>query len=364
MGTTKRNTKKKRQLLAIDLGSDSVKCVVGQELGQTLKIQSLFTETLPKDVYENGNILDAQALKTIVLSALKKNRMSVKDVAITIESSELIKREMEIPKVPKEDQADLIAYEVAQYLPIDTSAYVLQHIVLEDFKQEDVEKTKVLLGAMPKEMVESHLDWVKSLGLNPLFLDMHSNSLEKLIAFSLSKQLYADQKTTAVIDFGHKMIDIGIYENGEYRFNRLLRMGGNAMTQFLSKHLELSEDEARKQKEKTSIRHLSEMYHKATDRSDPKDMVVMDSVDYLNECLDEISKVFKYYTSRSHTNQINEVWIHGGTSKYLDLCGYAEERLGYKVELLNKLPNVEFAIKSGQEDLPRYINAIGAIIRR
>lgn len=362
MGVKK--SRKKTQLLSLDIGSHSIKFVVGQEQGDKIKLSEAFSVPLVNEVYENGNFLDPDAMKVLVESALRSQHIRVKDVVVSIESTEIIKREMVIPKVDPEDQADLIAYEVNQYLPIDTSAYVIQHINLEDFEEEGTQKSRILLGALPKEMVTSHFEWLKTCGLNPVFMDFHSNSIEKLINFSVLRNLYKDEKTAAFIDFGHKMINIGIYESGEYKFNRLLRMGGNAINQFISRHLELEYNEAEDRKEKTSIAALSKAYSEVSEVQDPKTMVVMDTVEYLNDCIEEVSKVFKYYTSRGQDHTIEKVYLYGGSSKFQDLSNYVSERLDIKVELLKTLPNVEISAKLHQDELPLYANAIGALIRR
>lgn len=357
-------SKKKSQLLGIDIGSHSIKFVVGKEVGTQIKLNAAFSQSLPKEVYENGNILDIEAMGDIIQSALRKNRVHVRDVVVTIESSEMIKREMIIPKVDPEDRDDLIAYEVNQYLPIDTSAYVLQHMDIEDVVEDNVEKTRILLGAIPKEIIHAHFELLKNCDLNPKFMDMHSNSIEKLLQFSVLKSIYLEKRTVALIDFGHKMIDIGVYENGDYKFNRLLRMGGNAITQFIVRQEELDYEVAEVQKEQTSVKSLARAYSELNEQNDPKSLVVMDTIEYLNECIGEISKVFKYYTSRGQDQNIEKVLLHGGSAKFEAIAPYIAERLDVKTELLMTLPNVEITAKIKIEELPLYANAIGALIRR
>ena len=162
----KNNTQRtKSNLIVIDIGSHSVKIAGGQRNGNKLKVTTLIKEQLPEGVFNNGRIMDPIALKTVIHGMLKSNHIKVKDAVITYESQDIIKREMTVQKVEPNDQLELVTYEVSQYLPIDIDAYVLQYKVVEEVEEN---KLKILLGALPKEIVKSLFDIVHECGLNPL----------------------------------------------------------------------------------------------------------------------------------------------------------------------------------------------------
>lgn len=361
-----KNNKKKGPLLAIDLGSHSVKVVQGQETGNRLKVTQWAVEKLGPGVYENGLILDGQTLKHILTEMIKTNHFKVKNVALSIECTEIIKREMIIPKVDDEDQMDLIQYEVSQYLPIDINAYVLEYKVLENFIEDGNSKLRILLGAIPKEIVKAHYELIASCGLNPAYMDMHSNALEKLVSSAASENLYSTSKTAAYVDFGHGIIDISLFEKEHYKFNRLLKMGGAGFDDLLVQHLAIPQEEAENRKKKTSILAIQKAYMNIENSpeamGDVKNNVVRETMHYINECMDEMDKVFKYYTSRSADNKIDQIYVYGGGSQLKELPELFKERFGIPTEVMKSLPNIDF-IKNNTEALPLYINAVGALIR-
>lgn len=361
-----KNNKKKGPLLAIDLGSHSIKVVQGQELGNRLKVTQWAVEKLGPGVYENGLILDAPALKSILTEMIKANHFKVKNVALSIECTEIIKREMIIPKVDEEDQMDLIQYEVSQYLPIDINSYVLEYKVLENFIEDGNSKLRILLGAMPKDIVSSHHEWLESCGLNPVYMDMHSNALEKLVSSAANENLYAASKTTAYVDFGHGIIDISLFEKEHYKFNRLLKMGGSGFDDVLVHHLEIPLGEAENRKKKTSILAIQKAYMNLENNpeaaGDIKNSVVRETMHYMNECMDEMDKVFKYYTSRSAENKIDQIYVYGGGSQFKELPELFRERFGIPTDVMKNLPNIDF-VKNNAEALPLFINAMGTLIR-
>lgn len=365
-------SKRRGAMLSIDLGSHSIKFAQGQYTGDKLKITAMFKREIPDGVYANGEIKDELALKTAIQSAIRDNHIKIKDVVVSIECTEIIKREMTIAQVPEEDRLDLIAYEVSQYLPIDVSSYVIQYKELETIKEQDVTKVKILLGAMPKDIVKAHFDLMVECGLNPLFMDMHSNSLEKLVKVSHADVAGMVNTTNAYIDFGNKIIDISIFENFNFKFNRLLKLGSAEFDKILVDFLSIDATEAENRKKKTSVVGLQKAYQNGLENpvlsegdseSDLKNLVVKETISYLDECIDEINKVFKYYTSRNSENKIDQVYIYGGGSHFIDLVELFSERFELPVKLLTTIDNLEFNMKSEPDKLSSYVNAFGALIR-
>lgn len=365
-------SKKKRKhgpLLAIDIGSSSVKFSQGQMSNGRLKVSLLGIKAVPEGVYSNGMIHDYQTLKAIISGSIHEFKIKNKDTVITIESSDTIKREMVIQKVPDEDKADLIAYEVSQYLPIEISNYILQYKDIEEIMEEDVKKVKILLGAMPKEIVKAHFDLINECGLNPCYLDMHSNSLEKLIQYEKSS-MNTPNNTSAYIDFGNKMINITLFENQVYKFNRIIKMGSSEFNRILVDYLSIDGDEAEKRKKATSVTAIYKSHSqidKATSDSedDIKNIVIRESVSFFDELIDEIDKVFKYHISRHSNNKIDQVYLIGGGAQFVDVEELFSTRLELPVKKMDKLNNVEFNLKDTKEQkhVNLYINSVGALIR-
>lgn len=364
--------KRRGPLLSIDLGSHSIKFAQGQLVNDKLKISALFHHEIPDNVYSNGDIKDELALKTAIQSAIKHSRVSTKDTVISIECTEIIKREMIIQRVPEEDRMDLIAYEVSQYLPIDVNSYILQYKIIEQVIEDDVAKDHILLGAMPKDIVRSHFDLLVSCGLNPVYMDMHSNSLEKLVRICHNDEIKAVGQTTAYIDFGNKIIDISILEDLSYKFNRLLKLGSSEFDKILVGHLSLDAKQAETRKKRTSVVELRKFNQDAEDvlveveeasprldnfdeNSNKEALVNSETISYLDECIEEINKVFKYYTSRNSANKIDQVFIYGGGSQFIDLVDLFSDRLEIPTKVLMQFDNIDLNIKNDPGKLSIYV---------
>ncbi len=363
------NSKRRGQMVSIDIGSRGVKFAVGEAYNNRIKLVGCHAETLPADAYENGVILKFDVVQQVITEALRKNHIKPKNAILSIESSEMIKREMIVQRVPIEDMISLITYEVKQYLPIDTTNYVIQYKELPPDEGQEASKIKVLMGALPNDMVEAHINLLEACGLKPTAMDMHSNGLEKLVKWMRQNETYSQAKSCAYIDLGHKMIDISIFENGEYKFNRIVKMGGYDFDKVLMHHLDVDLAESERRKMKLSAGALKKAMESGkldtylSDDENLKATVIKDSLMFFDDVVDEINKVFKYYTSRSSDNKIDQVFIFGGTSRFKDISTLIQEKLELPTELLKTINCVEGLSKTGNDDLSLYVNAIGALIR-
>ena len=381
-----------RTHIAMDYGAHSIKFSVGIFQNGRLKVSNAFIENLPIGAYENGMIKDTTAMSELIKKALKKHNVSEKRVIVTIESTEIIKREMSIPNVEESDRFDLITYEVSQYLPIDVNNYVLQYKVLRTEKAEDREVLQILLGAMPKIIVKAHFDTLKMAGLTPVVMDLHSNVLTKLVSLLRSQGPKNDAevatKTTAFIDFGYERIDINIMEGDVNRFNRILRMGVSGVDSLLADSLKVPIEQVEEKRLKFSVdsmislkkaydafKTLKEMHHYSdddgieinesnlTDENQQRVRAIQDAFDYLYLCLEEIDKVFKYYVSRGINMKIDQIVVYGGAALNKDFNRFIQDRLEIPCYLFDLSQFSTLQMKSKDDSAIKYVNTFGALIR-
>ena len=325
--------KKDAKCLSIDIGSSYIKFAVGQKMGRRLKVDKTFKARLPAGVYENGHMHNIQEMKSIIQGALNANAVKLKDVICTLESTDAIKRELVVPAVAPEDLSEMVSYEIGQYLPIDINSYVLQYKIVREFEEENVKKYELLVAALPKEIVHNIYSMLIEMGLDPYALDIHSNAVDKIAAeYELFNEASIKENTVAFLDLGHENINVIIVEKGQYKFNRLIKNGTRDFEQL-----------------------TTEFEFKTIDD-------ISQHLDVVDRWIEEIDKVFKYYTSRSVDNTIDKIFIYGGISVMEGLDTYIHERVNIPVELIKSIDNVEI-VAGNEYTLAQSLNAISAIIR-
>jgi len=364
---SKRDNFSGKNLLSVDIGEFSIKVVVGREEQGKLKIQKGFMAPTPKLSYEKGQITDQEAvshaLKLAVQNADVKNRM----VACSIESADIISREIVLPETKEEEIEKMLQYEIQQYMPIELNEYVVQFKILESFQENSDQKVRVLVTAVPRELVKSYYEVVEAAGLEPMILDIQSNAIEKLICFRTTAKPSAacDSQAMVVLDLGYRHINIVVLEQGRYRFSRFLKQGVWNINQSIAQELDVSMETAENKRieldqgGRGGLFNIGDLDESDNERDEIK-RIVMRSID---QWVDDIERVFKYYTSRNTGNYIERVYIYGGVAEMEGLDRYLQEALNIPVERIEALSNgFDTSVLDGP--LGNYVNALGTLIRR
>lgn len=347
-GSKKRSSKKAGKYLSIDLGSYSIKGVVGIADPGRIGVDAAFEAILPEGFYENGRIRDKEEFKSILTRVLAENGIKVRDVIVTIDTSELIKREIVFPDVEGVDLEEAISYELADHLPIDVNNYILQPRVMARYTEEGQKKQRILVAALPKDLVETLFFGLQEAGLKPVALDIHSNAIEKIFNENHMPSFYHEDKTFVFVDLGYKATNVVIVEGQDYRFNRILRFGSSLLD---------SGDRERVSRE--SVVELLDEMSRSAGQSRHMDTLLSQIAAWG----DDIEKVLNYYRSRSTDSQIERILVYGGCSRFRDIDLFFEKRLNIPVTVVERLERVEFP-PSRQGDLFKYVNALSALIRR
>ena len=327
-------------VLAIDLGSNSIKLVEGRLDKGLININKLVKIKLREGIIGDGNIISKMELEVILRNAIVDNDIKAKDVIITTNSSSIINRDILIPVVKDEEIDTVVKYEIQQYLPINLDDYVIQFLVLDKVKDGEEDKLKVNVTAFPQRISLSYYNLINSLDLNPYALDVNYNSITKFSNYMEDIKLNLEKSTAAFVDMGASTINISILKDNKLDFTRLIKIGGDNI------------DYAINQNSNISIKAAEEINKEYLNNTFVREI--------LDELVLELERIFQFYKNKSQSN-IDKVYIYGGISHIEDLDKYLQERLSIKVNKLIEFKNIK--TKQSTENISIYLNAIGSIIR-
>lgn len=374
---------KEKEMLSMDIGSHSIKMLVGKYEKNSVTINKAVTIETPNDTLYNEEIIDMRLLKEVIAGALHNHKIKAINTVCTLESTSIITREIDLPAVKPEQIKSMLEFEIEQYLPIQMDQYIVQYKLLETFKDKDIQKTKVLVTALPKKIAGDYLHLIESLGLKPIALDIHSNGIDKVFNGTIKINDVHDfsNKTIAVIDLGHTQVNITIIEKGIFKFNRLLKMGGRDIDVNICNFLDLTLEEA--ELKKKGVKDINEGHQNfAAASSDGIEEVAYDLLKKemedvssdsrllniiktsIDNWIGEIEKVFKYYTSRNTGNVIDEIYIYGGSGELGGIIQYLEGAFNIPTLKINGIGNLNNENNGTVNNIASYVNNIGALIRR
>ena len=348
--------KKLKKVVSFDIGSSTIKIAVGKYDNNKVSIEKLIDVITPDGAVNDGIIQNIDSLADIIKFTLDQNKIVVKDAICTSNSSMIINRELNIPKVDESEIDTVVHFEIQQYLPINLDDYIVQCIILDEFKDQfdSSEKYKVNVIAYPQKMARGYYELLNKLELQPHALDVTHNSINKLVDITKTINIRDIDKnsTVAFVDMGSSSIKVNIYKKGKLDFTRIIKVGGNDIDFELSQELNMSIKSTESMK--IDKDNISEAEYKEKVNS------IINKV--VKNWLVDIERILQFYKNKNMGNTIDSIFIYGGSSNISGLKEAFESAFTISTEKINAISSVENA-KSLEEPIEEYINAIAAIIR-
>lgn len=342
-----------KKILSLDIGTYKIKFVLGKLTNKKVVVEDYFSILTPKDTVKDGAIIDSDLLQDIIDEELNKRNIRTKNVYVTINSSKIINREIVIPKVEHEEIKSIIEFQIEDYIPVEKNNYITQFNVIEEFYEEDAEKLKLLIVAIPKNLVNDYYNLIINLKLNPIVLDYQSNSIAKLINYNviLNDNYPIEDLTFASVDIGYDSTKVSIIKNGNILVSRIIDIGGDYIDKsILNMGYNIEDLEGLKE----NIVEIDNSYNEESEFNMVND-VIRNSIQLL---IEKIEIIFRYYTTRKTNNKINIILLTGGLSDMDGLDNLFSNSLNIPSVGVKRLNYVDC-----DGNYSDYANAIGSIIR-
>lgn len=327
----------KNNIIGLDVGSKALKVVeLVKSKGGYQLIKAGFDEL--------GAKADDKAIVEAIKNLFKRNKITIKEVNISVEGPSVIIRNIEMPKMTEDELKNAIKFEAEKYIP-----YNINEVILDCQKQKETGNTmQVLLAASKKEIIDKRINILKKAGLVPWVIDVDSFAL--INAFNLN---YPDKEATkALINLGDKTTNISILKDGLLHFTRNIALGGSNVTTLISEGLGVDYAKAEELKKNPQ---------------DKKDQVAQFSNKLYQELVNEIKSSFDYYESQ-YEEGVSQIYVTGGMIYSQSLNDFFKENLELKVQTWDPLNKIK---KSGKvsaerlEGLRHYLPvAVGLALRK
>lgn len=353
-------------LVGLDVGSHTIKIAVGQYKNHKIVLKKVCQIEMIDHSVKDGKLVEKRNAEEALANLVWHEKIKKKNFACTVESSEVIRREILLPWVNKKEIMGLITYEIGQYIPINPEAYIIQYKVLDSNAGENGQQMRLMVCAMPKNLALDYRDILQNLHLRAYALDTHTNALEKFMRLKSTKEF--ENKNLVFIDMGHSQFNISFFHHKDCLFSKKLDIGGYMLNEVLLANSEIGEKDAERLKisnmNKISIVKLSSACG-TSERWSPEqadyreELVLRGMMNIIDRWADEINQVLKY-TIREN-GDIDEILLYGGCSFICDLDAYFQKRFNMKTRLM--MINDSVTGKVDRAQIPVYLNAICALIR-
>jgi len=344
---------KKRRVVAFDMGSSTIKIVVGMYYKNDLTIDKYIKIQTPEDSIIDGEIKKEEELYLKLNQALMQNNIKAKDAICTTNSTLIINREILIPKVQEDEMDTVVRYEIQQYLPINLEDYILQVTILgEEESADENKRLNVRVIAYPEKIARGYYNLLLRLNLKPYALDVNYNAVNKFINhMGINSEFeYKSDDSVAFIDMGASSIDVNIYRNGQLDFTRIIKNGGNDIDEILLHRSGINTSEIQKfKKENINL-------------NEDLDLVNTEVREVIDDWIEKIEKIIQFYKNRNIGNEVSSVIIFGGSSKIEGIESYMATKLGIKTKR-KEISKIVFKSNDDGKPVDDFINVIGSVIR-
>jgi len=358
---------KKSHFMGIDIGTCQIKAAEVKIIDGVPEVVALRQRLSPPGVWteEFDEESLVQALKEVADPKLK-------EVITCIGGEKVISRLVRLPRMSEKEQEAAIKFEIEKFVPLPVDQLIIKHVELErpagrtgkrrsrrflkttgkenqgetaETGGNQAESQDVLLLAVPAATIYQYYGIFSRAGLVAAVVDLQAFALWRLFGRTV-------QGTAAIADIGAKTSHLLIVKDGLIKFVRLLPVGGDILTSYLSEAYGVDFSEARQMIEEAAVAADSAENNPGTRQIS----------DVLHEGLPvivrELHRSLEFFSAHEKLS-VERLILSGGASKLRGFPDYLQNALEIPVEM--GFPAIEFA--AGLTFDPAFSVAIGLALR-
>ncbi|MFH1129210.1 MAG: type IV pilus assembly protein PilM [Patescibacteria group bacterium] len=356
---------KPKSILGIDIGTSSIKVVQLRKSEGKFKLETYgeistlgYIERL-NESFQSSSLKTLEAItREMIRLVIEKSGADAKNVVMAIPVFSSFTSVIEMPEMAEKELNRAVEFEARKYIPIPLSEVVLDWKIVDsgtikDENSKIIQGKRVLLIAVPKEVVNKYIRISDSLNLKINALELESFS------FARSLTLSGDEKPICVLDIGARATSFTIIDKNTVQMSHGLDIAGAEMTRILASSLGVAFKRAEDFKLAHGINHSNS--EATVDKKETKEALIT----LIDEILTESERMINNYYFKTN-RKIEKLILNGGSAQMEGLKEYAEKRLNIKTFIAD--PWTKVAYLPGLEKILKEIGsefsvAVGAAMR-
>jgi type IV pilus assembly protein PilM len=241
-------SKRRDQILAVDLGSRTTKAIHLQRRGNGFQLSRFAVIDAPIfDTVLSPEML-AEHLRTVAQALAAKTKL----VALTTNVNDAMVRHVEMPRLPVDEMRLVLKHNPRNYLQQDLSNYIFDCHYISPGVPASTEdggkasgagiKHKILVAGGKKQLVDDYVEAARNAGLVAEFIA--PSLIGPVNAFEMAFPDVFANEVVALVDIGFKSSSICILQHGELILSRVVNIGGDRLTTAVAEAMSVSYAEA------------------------------------------------------------------------------------------------------------------------
>lgn len=344
MGTTKKSYFfKDKPIFGFDIGHGSLK-VMQVESGKHPHLVGYGTATFDANAIKDGVITDHQTIAQSALNLFKGQLIgdiTTDRTVVGIPSYRTFSRLISLPPLVGKELKEAVELEAEQYIPFPLEEVYLDYNVV----GRDKEKIDLFAVAVPRPIVDSHLQLMRMLGLETVGVATTIDAAGQLFLQDRHSDVPA-----VIVDFGSLSADITIFDH-TMLVSGTVPGGGEVFTDRIRETLKVTQAEAHIIKTK---------YGLSASKKQKEILAALEPV--LTQLAAEIRRMIRYYEDRSGGKQkVGQVLTLGGGANMPGLSDWLTSNLRLAVRSCDpwEYCNTHGLQPPANVDKPMYATAMG-----
>lgn len=276
----------KPEAFGLDFSDLTLRIARLKKRGKFFNLASWGEIKLKPGIITEGEIKNEAALIESIkngLKLIKGEKLGIKNVVVSLPEKKAFLQVIQMPKMEAEELETAVPFEAENYIPLPIDEVYLDFQVVNSFPDH----FDVLITALPKKIIDSYIPCLKKSGLNPLALEIESQSISRAI---IKNDL--SPFPVFIIDFGKSTTSFIIFSGPSLRFTSSSSICSHNLTRAIAESLKIDLVEAEKLKLEYGLRPP-----KKTSK-DKKASEAMMPV--LTSLVSDIKKYLHYYQTHNH----------------------------------------------------------------
>jgi type IV pilus assembly protein PilM len=317
--------KRSRATVALDVGSNIVKCLRIDHSGERPRITNFaMVDLLPEAIVE-GEIMDRDMVIDAIRECLGRAEITDDAVVSSVGGRSVIVKKILMDQMAEEDAREAILWEAEQHVPFDIDDISLDfQIVRNDVGANQME---VLLVAAKKDTIQSHADLLRDAELKPQIVDVDAFAVQNCWE---STNGGPSDDVVGMINIGADVTSVCIMQNGVPYFTRDLAVGTNRFVEEIQKEFGVGLDEARE---------IASFPEKAEVEESRMASVLVEVAEDIST---GVERSLSFLRTSGDAESIDRVVLSGGGSRFPGLAEFLHERHDVEVETSDPLSSVDY----------------------
>jgi len=242
LGPFKMALGKRKALLGVDIGSNSLKIVEIRGKRDQLILNQAHVVPLPPGKVTMGTIEDPEGLASELDTVWNTLQLKNRNISLALPGNLTILRRTKLPYVPPEEIEKAIQWDIEKVLPFKLEEIHFDFHVYEIKEGENIDLVYVVAK---RNVIETYQQLFVMAGINLEVLDSTFLALANIAIIN-----YEELKETfyMILDIGAESSNLMAMKNDRILYCRNVEVGGDLVTQCISRHLSCSTEEAERLK--------------------------------------------------------------------------------------------------------------------